>query len=92
MREFKLWASEALLWEVADYRETILTYYRLVYDSILHNELEKAAQYCGILAVLLLKAKGYTEAMVEALMPLAESLDWGKVRLLDISPEEIIDE
>ena len=91
-REFKLWASEALLWEVADYRETILTYYRLAYDAILHNELEEAAKYCGILAVLLLKAKGYTEAMGESLMPILEGLDWGKVKLLDLSAEEIVDE
>ncbi len=91
-REFELWASEALLWEVANYRETILTCYRLLYGAILHNELEEAAQYCGVLASLLLKAKGYTEATGETLMPLAESLDWSKVRLLDLSPEEIVDE
>jgi len=91
-REFKLWASEAFLWEVANYRETILTYYKLLYDAILHNELENAAKYCGVLASLLLKAKGYTEATGESLMPLVESLDWSKIRLLDLSPEEIIDE
>ena len=92
MREFKYWASEALLWEVADYKETILTYYRLVYDAILHNELEDAAKYCGILAVLLLKAKGYTEATGESLMSIVQILDWDKVKLLDLLPEEIIDE
>lgn len=91
-REFKYWASEALLWEVADYRETILTYYRLTYNAMLHNELEKAAEYCGVLAVLLLKAKGYTEATGESLMAVVQGLDWAKVKLLDLSPEEIVDE
>ena len=91
-REFKYWASETLLWEVADYKETILTYYNLLYDAILHNELEDAAKYCGVLAVLLLKAKGYNEASGESLMLVVQILDWDKVKLLDLLPEEIIDE
>ena len=58
---------EALDWEVADYRKTILTYYRLLHDAVLRNDLEKAAEYLGVLLCLLLKAKGYTEASEETL-------------------------
>jgi len=90
-REVMFAATEALDWEVADYRETILTYYELLYDAVLHNEMDKAARYLGVLLTLLLRAKGYTEASGPRLLPLFESLDWGSARILDTSPEEIVD-
>ena len=90
-RELKFWASSVLEWEVADYRETILVYYRLLYNAVLHNELSSAARYCGVLLALLLKAKGYTEALGYSLIPVLESLDWSSIRVLDWRVEEIVD-
>jgi len=90
--EVKLAATEALDWEVADYRSTILTYYRLLYDAVLHNKMDKASRYLGVLLALLLKSKGYTSASGQRLAPLFDTLDWGTIRILDLNPEEIIDQ
>ena len=90
-REVRFLASSVLEWEVADYRKTILVYYRLLYDAVLHNELSSAARYCGVLLALLLKAKGYTEALGYSLIPVLESLDWSSIRVLDWRVEEIVD-
>lgn len=90
--EVKLAATEALSWEVADYRDTILTYYELLYSAVLHNQIDRASRYLGILLALLLKAKGYTEASGQKLAPLLDTLDWGTIRILDLSPEEIVEQ
>ena len=90
-REVKLWATNAMYWDVADYRSTILVYYRLLYDSILHNDLEGAAKYCGILLSLLLKCKGVDCSLVDEYIQYADVLDWSGVKIHDLTPEEIVD-
>jgi len=91
-RTVKLWCTKALEWKVADYKKTILTYYNLLYDRVLHNDLEKAAEYCGILLGLLLKAKGYTEAFGKTIVVLADTMDWSTVKIRDLPPEDLVSE
>ena len=88
----KLWCTKALDWKVADYKKTILVYYNILYNKVLHNDLEEAAKYCGILLGLLLKAKGYTEASGKTLAALADTLDWSAVKIRDLSPEDLVSE
>ncbi|RLF22521.1 MAG: hypothetical protein DRN15_08775 [Thermoprotei archaeon] len=90
-RVIKLSATQALKLDVADYRETLLAYYRLAYDSMLHNKLEDCARYVGILLALMLKAKGYSEELGPQLLSLLERLDWASVRLYADEPEKLID-
>jgi len=87
-REVKLWATNAMNWDVVDYRSTILIYYRLLYDSILHNDLDKAARYCGVLLALLLKAKGLDS---DKYISYIDAVDWDQIRILDMTPEEMVD-
>ncbi|RLF07620.1 MAG: hypothetical protein DRJ60_02260 [Thermoprotei archaeon] len=90
-RVIKLSATQAIKLDVADHRETLLAYYRLAYDSMLHNKLEKCAHYVGTLLALMLKVKGYSEQLGSQLLSLLERLDWGSVRLYSDDPEKLID-
>ncbi len=90
-RNIKLSAQQALKLDVADYRKTILAYYRLAYDSMLHNRLEECARCTSIMLVLMLKAKGYSEELVPQLLSPLELLDWSSVRLYSDEPEKLID-
>jgi len=90
-RIIKLSATQALELDVADYHLTLLAYYRLAYDSMLHNRLEDCARYVGIMLTLMLKAKGYSEELGSQLLSILERLDWGSVRLYSDEPEKLID-
>jgi len=90
-RIIKLSATQALELDVADYRETLLAYYRLAYDSMLHNRLEDCARYIGIMLALMLKAKGYGEELGPQLLSLLERLDWGSIKLYNEEPRKLID-
>ena len=58
-REVKFAAADALSWEVADYRETILLYFRLLYDAVLHNRMDRAARYLAALSIRLWRTASY---------------------------------
>ena len=87
-REVKYWATYAFEWNVEDYSSTLMIYYNLLYYSLLHNELDDAAKYCGILLSLLLKAK---VGGLDKLLPLLDAVDWGSVRIMDLPPDELIE-
>lgn len=89
-RIIKLSCTQALKLEVVDYHETILKYYKLAYDKMLHNKLEESAHYIGIMLVLMLKAKGYNEELGLKLLSILEQLDWSSVEIYDKSVEELI--
>ena len=88
--EIKLYSSQVDRWDIGDYRETILLYYKLTYNSILHNELEKTARYCGILLALILRLKASMNT-IGKLVSMLDTVDWDKIRIYDLPPEEIID-
>ncbi|RLF23114.1 MAG: hypothetical protein DRN15_07200 [Thermoprotei archaeon] len=89
-RVIKLSATQALKLDVADYYETILAYYKLAYDSMLHNRLEECARYTGIMLALMLKAKGYSEELGPKLLDILNRLDWSKVRLYNDDLKRLI--
>jgi len=89
--EISYYSAEALEWDVSDYRETLKTYYALLYSAVLHNELEKASRYLGVLLSLLLRAKGYCESDGPSLLAAIEDLDWTRVKVMVGGAEEIID-
>lgn len=90
-RIIKLSCTQALKLEVVDYHETILEYYKLAYDRMLHNKLEDCAKYVGIMLTLMLKAKGYSEELGPKLISILERLDWSKVKIYSDNPEKFID-
>ena len=88
--EIKVYSSRVAEWDIGDYKKTILIYYKLLYSSILHNELEKSARYCGILLGLILKAK-FSIKNAEKLVSLLDVIDWNSIRIYDLSAEDIVD-
>lgn len=88
--EIKIYSSRVAEWDIGDYKKTILVYYNLLYRSILHNELEKSAKYCGIMLGLILKAKVSGEE-AEKLVSLLDIIDWNSIRIYDLSAEDIVD-
>lgn len=85
------YVAEALEWDIVNYRETLKTYYGLLYSAVLHNELEKASRYLGVFLALLLRAKGYGESDGPSLLAAIEALDWTRVKVMIGGAEEIID-
>jgi len=89
-RTIKLSATQALSLNVANYYETIIAYYNLAYNTMLHNRLKDSARYIGITLVLLLKAKAYSEDIGLQLLSILDKLDWSSIRIYDDSPERLI--
>jgi len=86
----KLSATQALRLDVANYYKTIIVYYNLAYNTMLHNKLKDSANYIGIMLTLLLKAKAYSEDVGLRLLSILDELDWSSVRIYDDSPEKLI--
>jgi len=89
-RTIKLSATQVLRLDVANYYETIIVYYNLAYNTMLHNRLKDSANYIGIMLTLLLKAKAYSEDMGLQLLSTLDKLDWSSIRIYDDSPEKLI--
>jgi len=89
-RTIKLSATQALRLDVTNYYETIIAYYNLAYNTMLHNKLKDSARYTGIMLTLLLKAKAYSEDVGLQLLSILDKLNWSSIRIYDDSPEKLI--